>query len=70
MPRPRREKKKRCGRVEHKGGEMTSIARNRERKDRTTKKERVFGANYNPIKGLVKRHADHKNSTEVTGGLC
>lgn len=49
---------------------MTSIARNRERKDRTTKKERVFGANYNPIKGLVKRHADHKNSTEVTGGLC
>lgn len=54
MPRPR-EGKKRCGRVGHKGGEMTSIAHNRERKDRTTKKERVFGVNYNPIKGLVKR---------------
>lgn len=27
---------------------------------------RGFGANHNPITGLVKRHAGHKNSREVT----
>lgn len=31
--------------------------------------KRVFGANCNPITGLVKRHADHKNSSEVMWGL-
>lgn len=31
--------------------------------------KRAFGARRNPITGLVKRHADHKNSREVMWGL-
>lgn len=30
--------------------------------------KRVFGADGNPITGLVKRHADHKNSGERLRG--
>lgn len=30
-----------------------------------TEGNRVFGANRNPITGLVRRHADHKNSRKV-----
>lgn len=32
--------------------------------------KRVLGTSGNPITGLVKRHADHKNSREVMRGLC
>lgn len=49
---------------------MNSTTGNRER-GRTDMREGkgVFGANCNPITGLVKRHADHKNSREVMWGL-
>lgn len=49
---------------------MISTAGNRERKGQDMREgKRVFGASCNPITGLVKRHADHKNSKEVTWGL-
>lgn len=31
--------------------------------------KRVFGLNYNPITGLVKRQTDHENFREVMWGL-